>query len=79
MSDTNTHLSVAPAANEKPIGGRKMKRQLTSKMLMASLVIAPLTAMPTSTATAQQVVRPSQDIVLSIGKGELRIDHGYKH
>ncbi|MEL7198955.1 MAG: type II and III secretion system protein family protein [Pseudomonadota bacterium] len=48
-----------------------MKRQLTSKMLMASLVIAPLTAMPTSTATAQQVVRPSQDIVLSIGKGEL--------
>ncbi|MEL7189077.1 MAG: type II and III secretion system protein family protein [Pseudomonadota bacterium] len=48
-----------------------MKRQLTSRLLMASLAVAPLAAMPTSTATAQQVVRPSQDIVLSIGKGEL--------
>ncbi|WP_082701193.1 type II and III secretion system protein family protein [Erythrobacter sp. YT30] len=48
-----------------------MKRQLTSKMLMASLAVAPLAVMPTSTATAQQVVRPAQDIVLSIGKGEL--------
>ena len=38
---------------------------------MAALALAPLTAIPAATANAQTVVRPSQDIVLSIGKGEL--------
>ncbi len=71
MTNLYSRFHAATAANEKPIGGRKMKRQLTSKMLMASLAVAPLAVMPTSTATAQQVVRPAQDIVLSIGKGEL--------
>ncbi len=71
MSKIQSRINAARAANGKPIGGRKMKRRLTSKMLMASLAVAPLAAMPTSTATAQQVVRPAQDIVLSIGKGEL--------
>jgi pilus assembly protein CpaC len=40
-------------------------------MLIAGLALAPLSATATSTATAQQVVSPSQDIVLSIGRGEL--------
>ena len=71
MTNLYSRFHAATAANEKPIEGRKMKRQLTSKMLMASLAVAPLAVMPTSTATAQQVVRPAQDIVLSIGKGEL--------
>nr|WP_255551809.1 type II and III secretion system protein family protein [Erythrobacter crassostrea] len=53
------------------MGGRKMKRQLTAKLLLASIAAAPLAAVPVATATAQQVVKPSQEIVLSIGKGEL--------
>ncbi|MFL0357374.1 type II and III secretion system protein family protein [Erythrobacter sp. GH1-10] len=48
-----------------------MKRQLTAKLLLASIAAAPLAAVPAATATAQQVVKPSQEIVLSIGKGEL--------
>ena len=48
-----------------------MKRRLTTKLLLASLAIAPLASAPTSVATAQSVVRPSSEIVLSIGRGEL--------
>lgn len=48
-----------------------MKRRLTTKLLLASMALAPLAAVPTTTATAQSVVRPSQEIVLSIGRGEL--------
>ncbi|MBY6014957.1 type II and III secretion system protein family protein [Qipengyuania gaetbuli] len=48
-----------------------MKRRLSTKLLLAGLAMAPLAAAPTTTATAQSVVRPSQDIVLSIGRGEL--------
>lgn len=48
-----------------------MKRQLISKLLLASLALAPLTTIPAKTATAQSVVKPSGEIVLSIGSGEL--------
>ncbi|MBX7527495.1 type II and III secretion system protein family protein [Qipengyuania vesicularis] len=48
-----------------------MKRRLTTKLLLASIALAPIAAAPTSTATAQSVVSPSQEIVLSIGRGEL--------
>ncbi|QZD86436.1 type II and III secretion system protein family protein [Qipengyuania psychrotolerans] len=48
-----------------------MKRRLSTKLLLAGLALAPLAASPTTTATAQSVVSPSQDIVLSIGRGEL--------
>lgn len=48
-----------------------MKRRLTTKLLFASIALAPLAAAPATTATAQSVIRPNQDIVLSIGRGEL--------
>ena len=49
-----------------------MKRRFTSNMLLAGLALAPLAlAAPTPVATAQSVVRPSSEIVLSIGRGEL--------
>ena len=38
---------------------------------IAGLALAPMGAIATSTANAQQVVSPSQQIVLSIGRGEL--------
>ena len=48
-----------------------MKRRLISKALVASLAMAPVLSIPANTATAQNVVRPSGEIVLSIGRGEL--------
>jgi len=48
-----------------------MTRKFKLKLLAAAMAAVPMAAMPATTAIAQQVVRPSQEIVLSIGKGEL--------
>lgn len=48
-----------------------MKLSSKAKLLAASLAAAPLAALPLANAAAQQVVSPSQEIVLSIGKGQL--------
>ena len=48
-----------------------MKRLISAKLLLAGIAAAPLAAVPATNVTAQQVVKPSQEIVLSIGKGEL--------
>ncbi|TAD72767.1 MAG: type II and III secretion system protein family protein [Sphingomonadales bacterium] len=48
-----------------------MTRKFKTKLLVAALAAVPMAAMPAATATAQAVVSPSQEIVLSIGKGEL--------
>ncbi|MCU0947080.1 MAG: type II and III secretion system protein family protein [Porphyrobacter sp.] len=50
-----------------------MKLSSKAKLLVAALAAAPLASLPlaTATATAQQVISPAQDIVLSIGKGQL--------
>jgi pilus assembly protein CpaC len=55
----------------KSTGGPKMKTNSYAKALLAGLVALPMVAAPTGTATAQQVVRPTEEIVLSIGRGEL--------
>ena len=55
----------------QPEGSRRMKLNLKAKLLLAAVMAAPVAAVPTATATAQQVVKPSQEIVLSIGRGEL--------
>jgi pilus assembly protein CpaC len=54
-----------------PEGGQPMKPKFKTKLLVAALAAVPMAAMPAATATAQAVVSPSQEIVLSIGKGEL--------
>lgn len=70
--DEPTTLETAEAKSFKAIRGLKpMKRRLTAKMLLAGLALAPLAAIPTTVATAQGSVQPSQSIVISIGKGEL--------
>jgi pilus assembly protein CpaC len=51
--------------------GIPMKRRLTASLLLAGLAAAPLAGLPAGPASAQSVVRPNQDIVLSIGRGEL--------
>jgi len=48
-----------------------MKAKTFAKALLASVIALPMVAAPTGNATAQQVVSPSQEIVLSIGRGEL--------
>ncbi|QYJ08007.1 type II and III secretion system protein family protein [Qipengyuania flava] len=48
-----------------------MKRRLTTKLLVASLAVAPLATTPTTVATAQSVVSPDSEVVLSIGRGQL--------
>jgi len=58
------HSTTAPA------GGNRTRLRLRPMMLGAALIGAPLMAMP-SVADAQSIIRPTQDIVLSIGKGEL--------
>lgn len=55
----------------KSTGEPKMKVKSYAKALMAGLVALPMVAAPAGTATAQQVVSPSDEIVLSIGRGEL--------
>lgn len=55
----------------KSTGDPKMKTKSFAKALLAGLVALPMVAAPSGTATAQQVVSPSQEIVLSIGRGEL--------
>lgn len=48
-----------------------MTRNFKIKLLVAAIAAVPMAAMPAATATAQQIVSPAQEIVLSIGKGEL--------
>lgn len=55
----------------KSHGGQPMTRKFKLKLLAAALGAVPMVAMPASTGYAQQVAKPSQEIVLSIGKGEL--------
>lgn len=59
------------ASNGKPEGGQPMTRKFKTKLLVAALAAVPMVAMPATTAIAQQVVSPAQEIVLSIGRGEL--------
>lgn len=71
----STNISFRPlltkATTGKPEGGQPMTRKFKTKLLVAALVAVPMVAMPATTAIAQQVVSPSQEIVLSIGRGEL--------
>ncbi|PLK25204.1 secretion system protein [Porphyrobacter sp. TH134] len=48
-----------------------MTRNFKIKLLVAAIAAVPMAVMPATTAIAQQIVSPRQDIVLSIGKGEL--------
>jgi len=78
---TADQLGSAHAPNHAPnrtgtfTGSPKMKAKKKlapfAKALLAGIAALPMVAAPTGTATAQQIVSPSQEIVLSIGRGEL--------
>lgn len=67
---------IANSIGPMPSGGSKsrgktMQSRLIKSVLTAAVAIAPLVAMPQGAAQAQTVVSPAQEIVLSIGRGEL--------
>jgi pilus assembly protein CpaC len=71
-----TKANIFPALLAARISGKftgepKMKVNSYAKALLAGLVALPMVAAPAGTATAQQVASPSEEIVLSIGRGEL--------
>lgn len=55
----------------KSKGSPKMKAKFLARAMLAGIAALPMVAMPAGTATAQQVVSPNKEIVLSIGRGEL--------
>lgn len=48
-----------------------MNRRLFATLLIAAAAIAPMAVTPSGTAHAQSVMRPSTDVVLSVGRGQL--------
>lgn len=63
---TNSNLT-----NTTGTKGKIMKPRLIKTMMTAACAIAPLALASTGPATAQSVVRPAQDLSLSIGNGQL--------
>ena len=64
------NMMNAKDSNATPGRSVRAHRRLRPMLLGAALLGTPLATIPTM-ADAQSVVRPTQDIVLSIGKGEL--------
>ena len=59
------------ANHSKASGGNTMKSRIVKSMLSAACALAPLAVLAPATAQAQSVIRPAQDISLSIGNGQL--------
>ncbi len=53
-----------------PLKGNQMKR-LATTLLSASCMLIPLALLPAKVAQAQSISRPADDVVLSIGRGQL--------
>ena len=51
--------------------GKTMKRRLTTTLLTAACLAIPMALAPAGAAHAQSVMRPANDLVLSIGRGQL--------
>lgn len=64
MSTAETNAAIAL------LKGNPMKR-LATTLLSASCMLAPLALVPTSAVQAQSISRPANEVVLSIGRGQL--------
>ena len=62
-----THTAITTNA----MRGKTMKRRLIKSVLSAACAFAPLALTPAAPAQAQSVMRPANDLVLSIGRGQL--------
>ena len=56
--------------------GKTMKRRLFQPVLTAACALAPIALLAPTPAQAQSVMRPANDVVLSIGRGQLVIVPG---
>ncbi len=63
---TNNFLSNATGTK-----GKIMKSRLITTMMTAACALAPVSIASTGPASAQSVVRPAQDLSISIGNGQL--------
>jgi len=64
-------IREATATRSTAFGGTDMKRRLLKTMLTAACALSPLALSVSAPVTAQSVVRPTQDISISIGNGQL--------
>ena len=69
MTSRTTIATFATISNAS--GGNTMKTRIVKSMLSAACALAPLAVLAPATAQAQSVIRPAQDISLSIGNGQL--------
>lgn len=58
-------------ASDPKMRGKTMNSRLLKSALIAACALAPLATAPAGPAMAQSVISPAQDIVLSIGNGQL--------
>jgi pilus assembly protein CpaC len=68
FADADTH---SPQPNSRHLRGKSMNRRLIRSLLVAACAAAPLAATAAHAAPPPSVMRPSSDIVLSIGRGQL--------
>jgi pilus assembly protein CpaC len=59
------------SAIDTEMRGKTMNSRLMKSALIVACALAPLATVPAGQAQAQSVVSPAQDIVLSIGRGQL--------
>jgi pilus assembly protein CpaC len=71
MTNGDSIANRTVAATRSQNRGKTMNRRLTATLLSAACAVLPLASMPAAPANAQTVMRPAQDIVLSIGRGQL--------
>ena len=64
-------MAATPSPAVSIRGNRLMHRSFTKTALTLACALAPLAAVPAGPAQAQAVIRPQQDIALSIGRGQL--------
>jgi len=63
--------STNPIYRRKSAKGYSMHSRITKLALSAACAVAPLAMLPAAPAQAQATVAPAQELVLSIGRGEL--------
>lgn len=71
MTIGNIFAGRTAMAARRHTRGKTMNRRLTATLLGAACAVLPLATLPAAPANAQSVSRPAQDIVLSIGRGQL--------
>jgi pilus assembly protein CpaC len=68
---TIRNISADPSSSRFSPKGNPMQSRFIKTLLASACALAPLAMLPATPAQAQATVAPAQDLVLSIGRGEL--------